>query len=186
MFSGWGIRTLSTTEANYNPMSYHNGSIWPHDNAMVAYGFSRYGMQKETVKVLTGMFDTSMYVEERLPELFCGFDRRKGHGPTAYPVACSPQAWAVGSVYLLLQATLGLKIYAGQRRICLFNPMLPAYLDEITITNLSIDENNLVALQIRKGKHGVEASILHGTSEISIEIIRKSLKKKTLKSEIAL
>lgn len=186
MFSGWGIRTLSTTEANYNPMSYHNGSIWPHDNAMVAYGFSRYGMQKETEKVLTGMFDTSMYVEERLPELFCGFDRRKGHGPTAYPVACSPQAWAVGSVYLLLQATLGLKIYAGQRRICLFNPMLPGYLDEITITNLSIDENNLVALQIRKGKHGVEASILHGNTDISIEIIRKSLKKKTLKSEIAL
>lgn len=186
MFSGWGIRTLSITEANYNPMSYHNGSIWPHDNAMAAYGFSRYGMQKETEKVLLGMFDTSTYVEERLPELFCGFDRRKGHGPTAYPVACSPQAWAVGAVYLLLQAMLGLKIYAGQRRICLYNPSLPSYLDEITITNLSIDQETLVALQIRKGRHGIEASILHGGSDISIEIIKKSLKKKTLRSEIAL
>ena len=186
MFSGWGVRTLSVTEANYNPMSYHNGSVWPHDNAMLAYGFSRYGMQMETEKVLSAMFDTCMYVEERLPELFCGFDRRKGHGPTAYPVACSPQAWAVGAVYLLLQAILGLKIYAKDRRICLYNPMLPNYLDEITLTNLSIDENTLVALQIRQGKHGIEAAILHGDTDISIEIIRKSLKKKTLKTEIAL
>lgn len=186
MFSGWGIRTLSTEEVNYNPMSYHNGSIWPHDNAMIAYGFSRYGMQKEIEKVLAGMFDTSMFVEERLPELFCGFDRRKGQGPTAYPVACSPQAWAVGAVYLTLQALLGLKIYAEERKICLYNPVLPSYLDEVTITNLSISEDATIALQIRRGKAGVEASILHGRSEVEVEIIRKKLKTKAKKLEFSL
>ena len=186
MFSGWGIRTLSTEEVNYNPMSYHNGSIWPHDNAMIAYGFSRYGMQREIEKVLTGMFDTSMYVEERLPELFCGFERRKGQGPTAYPVACSPQAWAVGAVYLTLQSLLGLKIYAEERKICLYNPVLPSYLEEITITNLSIAEDITIAFQIRKGRAGVEASILHGKSEVVIEIIKKKLNTRAIRMEIAL
>lgn len=185
MFSDWGIRTLSTKEANYNPMSYHNGSVWPHDNAMCAYGFSRYGMQKETEKVLTGLFDTSQFVEERLPELFCGFERRHGHGPTAYPVACSPQAWAVGTVYLLLQALLGLKIYAKERRICLYNPALPTYLEEITIRNLSIDTDTVVGLQIRKSKAGIEAHLLYGGTNVEVEIIWKKLSKELLKAEFA-
>ncbi|CAN5336896.1 hypothetical protein BH23BAC1_BH23BAC1_27670 [soil metagenome] len=101
IFSGWGIRTLAADEARYNPMSYHNGSIWPHDNAMIAYGLSRYGLQRETYKIMTGVFDTSLFVDDhRLPELFCGFERRKGQGPTAYPVACSPQVWADGALFL--------------------------------------------------------------------------------------
>src|SRR5690606_264855 len=139
-----------------------------------------------TEQVLTGLFDTSGFVEERLPELFCGFDRRKGHGPTAYPVACTPQAWAVGSVYLLLQAILGLKIYADQKRICLYNPLLPSYLRELTITNLSIDHKTTVAIQIRRGKAGVEASLIQGNPEVEIEIINKRLTHSSRRTEPSL
>lgn len=171
MFSGWGIRTLSVEEARYNPMSYHNGSIWPHDNAMIAYGFYKYGLQKEALKVLTGIFDTSLFIEsQRLPELFCGFDRRKGQGSTAYPVACSPQAWAVGSVFLMLQAILGLRIDAKKNHITLQNPVLPSYLDEITIRNLRVDANCVVAIQVRKAKGEVLATILNDESDVTISV----------------
>lgn len=175
MFSGWGIRTLSTDEENYNPMSYHNGSIWPHDNAIIAHGLSRYGLQREVTTVLTGMFDTSIFVEDqRLPELFCGFNRRKGHGPTAYPVACSPQAWAVGTVYLLLQAVLGLEIDPVNRRVNLYNPVLPNFLKEITIRNLSIDKNTNVALQIRKVNQEIEATVLNENSKVVVHIYHRA------------
>jgi glycogen debranching enzyme len=105
MFSGWGIRTLSADAVRYNPMSYHNGSIWPHDNAMIAYGFARYGFQQEVLKVTQALFDASLFIElQRLPELYCGFERRRNEGPTSYPVACSPQAWSVAAVFILLQS----------------------------------------------------------------------------------
>lgn len=176
MFSGWGVRTLASSENNYNPMSYHNGSVWPHDNAMIAYGLSRYGLQAEVRKILTGIFDLSLFVEDkRLPELFCGFNKRKGQGPTAYPVACAPQAWAVGTVFLLIQSILGLQIDAKKRLIRLYNPHLPAYLNEVTIRNLRIDEDCIVALQVRKGYEGVTAIILNGDSEVTVEIHQESL-----------
>ena len=90
-------------------MSYHNGTVWPHDNALIAYGFSRYGLQDLAVRVLTGLFEAGTYFDlHRMPELFCGFAREPGEGPTPYPVACAPQAWAAGAVFLLLQACLGL------------------------------------------------------------------------------
>lgn len=177
MFSGWGVRTLSIDEARYNPMSYHNGSIWPHDNAMVAYGLSRYGLQKEALKIMTGIFDASLFIEnQRLPELFCGFERRPGQGTTAYPVACSPQAWAVGSVFLLLQAVLGLNIDAENKKITLFNPVLPSYLNEITIKNIRVDDQYVVALQIRKVKEEVIATILNEGSAVSVSVIKKNMK----------
>jgi len=98
--SGWGIRTLAKGEVRFNPMSYHNGSVWPHDNAIIAYGMARYGFKEEALKVMQGLFDASIFLYlHRLPELFCGFERRKGEGPTLYPVACDPQAWAAGAVF---------------------------------------------------------------------------------------
>ena len=104
-FTGWGVRTVATSEARYNPMSYHNGSVWPHDTALIALGFSRYGLRDAAAQLLTGLFDASSFVDlGRLPELFCGFPRRPGEGPTRYPVACAPQTWASASVFLLLQA----------------------------------------------------------------------------------
>jgi glycogen debranching enzyme len=139
MFSGWGIRTLSARERRYNPMSYHNGSIWPHDNALIAYGMSLYGFQKESLKVMQALFDASLYIElQRLPELYCGFVRRSGEGPTAYPVACSPQAWSVAAVFMLLQACLRLDINALEKRLVFDKPVLPEYIDKITITDLML------------------------------------------------
>lgn len=139
MFSGWGIRTLSEYERMYNPMSYHNGSVWPHDVAMIAAGFARYGYQEEAVKLLRGLFDASLFIDlQRLPELFCGFERRKGEGPTAYPVACSPQAWSVAAVFLILQAILQVKIIAADKKIYFNKPVLPDFLENIDIEDLKI------------------------------------------------
>src|SRR4029077_14232186 len=94
-FSGWGIRTVALGEARYNPMSYHNGSIWPHDNALIALGLARYGLKHSVEQVFKGLFEAATYMDLRqLPELFCGFRRERRRGPTLYPVACAPQAWA--------------------------------------------------------------------------------------------
>ena len=109
-YSGWGIRTVAAGEARYNPMSYHNGSVWPHDNALIAHGLARYGHKKGISSILDALVRATTYMDQRrLPELFCGFRRRMGRGPTLYPAACSPQAWASGAPFLLLQAMLGLE-----------------------------------------------------------------------------
>ena len=106
-FSGWGVRTVAIGESRYNPMSYHNGTIWPHDCSIVAAGFARYGMGQQAAQILTGMFDVACRLPEfRMPELFCGFPRRAGEGPVSFPSACTPQAWASGAVFLMLQACL--------------------------------------------------------------------------------
>jgi glycogen debranching enzyme len=137
MFSGWGIRTLAAGEHRYNPMSYHNGSIWPHDNALIAAGLSAYGFKEHASRVMAGLFDTSLYLElNRLPELFCGFPRRAGEGPTLYPVACSPQAWAAATPFMLLGAVLGLSIDGRADRVRFDFPTLPAFLDRVRIGNL--------------------------------------------------
>ena len=116
-FSGWGIRTVARGEARYNPMSYHNGSIWPHDNALIALGLARYGLKHSVEHVFKGLFDAATYMDlRRLPELFCGFQRERRRGPTLYPVACAPQAWASATPFTLLEAALGLEFDAAARR----------------------------------------------------------------------
>lgn len=144
MYSGWGIRTLSKESKKYNPMSYHNGSVWPHDVALIAAGMSHYGFQKDALKVMTGLFDASLFIPlQRLPELFCGFDRRKGEGLSDYPVACSPQAWSVSAVFLLLESILKISINPFEKVVKFENPVLPEYLEEIKIKGLKIDEISL-------------------------------------------
>src|SRR5204862_182367 len=131
-FSGWGIRTVATNARGYNPMSYHNGSVWPHDNALIAAGLARYRLTRPALKILTGLFDASLFVDlHRLPELFCGFPRRPGKGPTLYPVACSPQSWAAGAVFMLLQACLGLRVCAREKQIRIQHPLLPESLQHV-------------------------------------------------------
>lgn len=170
MFSGWGIRTIAANEARYNPMSYHNGSIWPHDNAMIAQGFARYGLMAEVAKTFTGIFETALFMPgKRLPELFCGFPRLKGKAPTLYPVACSPQAWAVGAVFMLLNASLGMKIDAARNLITFSETMLPAFLQEVTLTNLRVN-NKLIALQIRRTSDGVEVRMLSTGTGIEVRL----------------
>jgi glycogen debranching enzyme len=176
MFSGWGIRTIAIDEALYNPMSYHNGSIWPHDNAMIAYGLSQYGYKQEANKILSAMFDVSTFVEEqRLPELFCGFEKRKNEGPTAYPVACLPQAWAVASVYMLLQASLGIRIVAKNQTVYFFDPVLPDFLDEVIISNLNVNDGKLV-IQVRKLLNDeTVVNVLHKEGNVKVEIVKDIL-----------
>jgi glycogen debranching enzyme len=139
MFSGWGIRTLSKETNGFNPMSYHNGSIWPHDNALITYGLSLYGFHDYVHQLIEAIFDAALFIHmQRLPELYCGFDRRAGEGPTAYPVACSPQAWAVAVVFMLLQACIRIEINAASKTIVFNKPRLPEYLELISIRDLDL------------------------------------------------
>jgi glycogen debranching enzyme len=172
MFSGWGIRTLATDEIQFNPMSYHNGSVWPHDNAMIAYGMALYGYREEVHKVLAGLFDASLFLElQRLPELFCGFDRRPGQAPTQYPVACSPQAWSVAAAFLFVQSFLGLEIIAKENLIRFYKPMLPGFIDNIIIRNLRLNEETAL-LQIRKQGGSTEVILLNKECTLKIEVIQ--------------
>ena len=168
-FCGWGIRTVAACEARYNPMSYHDGSVWPHDNAMIALGFSYYGLQDYVAKILEGLHEASRRVElHRLPELFCGFHRRpEADGPTLYPVACSPQAWAAGSVYMLLQACFGLSVRGPERQICFTNPSLPANLSEVRMHNLRVGDATADFL-IRRDGASVAVEILRKTGNVEI------------------
>jgi glycogen debranching enzyme len=155
-FCGWGIRTIPSTEARYNPMSYHNGSIWPHDNALIASGLARYGYQKEAARIFEGLFAASTYIDlRRLPELFCGLPRQRAQGPTFYPVACSPQAWAAASPLLLLQSCLGLDFDPNALQISFNEPRLPSFLDEVTLRRLQIGNGSADVTIRRSGRHVV-------------------------------
>ena len=136
--TGWGIRTLARGEPRYNPMSYHNGSVWPHDTALCTAGMARYGARDGAASLLSDMFETAVKFEMRLPELFCGFERRAGEPPIAYPVACLPQAWASGSVFMMLQACLGLRIDGWRGEIHVDRPRLPAGIDRLTVRHLAV------------------------------------------------
>lgn len=156
-FSGWGIRTVRKGEARYNPMSYHNGSVWPHDNALIALGFARYGFRNAVGRVFKGMFNAASYMDlARLPELFCGFRRGAGNGPTLYPVACAPQAWASATPFALLQASLGLEFEPATNEIRLRNPGLPAFLDKVVLRNLRLGQSSV---DLRLRRHGDEVSV---------------------------
>lgn len=169
-FSGWGIRTIAQGEARYNPMSYHNGSIWPHDNSMIGYGMGRYGDKHAAAAVLTSLFEVSHHYElRRLPELFCGFERQPQQGPTFYPVACLPQAWAAGSVFLLLQACLGLEIDGVKRKLTFSRPVLPAQLNKLTLYHLTIGEAAIdVALQ--RTHDGIRVTVLRQEGELELVV----------------
>jgi glycogen debranching enzyme len=141
--SGWGIRTLAEGQARFNPMSYHNGSTWPHDTALCAAGIARYNGRRNAVRLLRGTFEAAVHFDMRLPELFCGFSRSQGSAPVPYPVACLPQAWAAGSVMLLLQSCLGLSIDGGRGEVHVQAPQLPAGIDQVTIRKLSVGPHHV-------------------------------------------
>jgi glycogen debranching enzyme len=168
-FSGWGVRTLASSEVNYNPMSYHNGSVWPHDNALIAYGLGRYGLKQPVLNIIKGLFETAVSLElSRMPELFCGFPRQSGEGPVIYPVACNPQSWATASIYLLIQACLGLSIQAPENKIYFDHPRLPDFIDEMTIHNLRV---NSASLDIRLERHARDVGIDVFRREGDVEVI---------------
>ncbi len=160
LFSGWGIRTLSAAHRVYNPMSYHNGSVWPHDNALVVLGLALYGRAREALPVVRGLQEAAVRAEsQRLPELFCGMPRQRGVRPVRYPVSCSPQAWASGALFLLFQALLGLRPEAPARVLHVRNPVLPDVMDELTVTGLAVGDSR-VALQFRRHGERTLANLL--------------------------
>jgi glycogen debranching enzyme len=162
LFCGWGVRTLGSREVRYNPMAYHNGSVWPHDNALIAGGLARYGYRSEALKILGALFDAANYMElNRLPELYCGFHKRSDvEGPTLYPVACAPQAWAAGSVYLLLESCLGIALQPANQRIGFSHPQLPREIDWMELHNL------------RVGRGSVDLRLQRDSGEIILEVSR--------------
>jgi glycogen debranching enzyme len=168
MFSGWGIRTVAISERRYNPMSYHNGSVWPHDNAVIAQGFQRYGLRRESARLLGALFGAASYFElKRLPELFCGFPRQRERGPTLYPVACSPQAWAAGALFSLVQSCLGLEFELATRTIRFRKPQLPSFLSRITLRNLEL-LGAQVDVSIRGQGADVALSILKRRGDVQV------------------
>jgi len=169
-FSHWGIRTLERTEQRYNPMSYHNGSVWPHDNALIGMGFARYGLCEPMLKVMTALFDASIFIsDQRLPELFCGFDRRSGSSPTAYPVACIPQAWSAAAVFGLLGAVLGISFDVAGGRIRFMRPILPGWMNECRICNLRLGDAN-VDLQLFRCNGDVALHVIRRIGDVEVTV----------------
>src|SRR5579883_2192295 len=170
-FTGWGIRTIAHGEVRYNPMSYHDGSIWPHDNALIALGLVRYGLKHAVEQVFRGLFDAASYMDlRRLPELFCGFRREKSRGPTLYPVACAPQAWASATPFTLLEAALGLEFDIPRSEIRLRNPRLPAFLDEVILRDLHLGPSS-VDLRIRRHGEDVAMEVMRRRGQIQVSIV---------------
>jgi glycogen debranching enzyme len=150
LFSGWGIRTLSSAESYFNPMSYHCGSVWPHDNALIGYGMARYGFQEEASKIFHALYDAAIHFRDyRFPELFCGVERRVKGDPVHYPVSCSPQGWAAGAPFLLLTGLLGLRPSAEADELAIVDPSLPPFLNRLRVDNLRIGSSR-IALEFER------------------------------------
>jgi glycogen debranching enzyme len=172
MFSGWGVRTVASSERRYNPMSYHDGSVWPHDNAMIAAGLARYHLGHHIERILQGLFDAGHWMDlQRLPELLCGFTRMPSAGPTLYPVACAPQAWASGAVYLLLASCLGLSVDGPERRIRFTYPRLPAFLDTVWLTQLRVGDG-VVDLELRRHGNDVGVDVLRRDGAVEVILVK--------------
>jgi glycogen debranching enzyme len=170
MFSGWGIRTLAEHEAAYNPIDYQVGSVWPHDNAMIAAGFKRYGRDQEALRVFTAMFDAAArFPDFRLPEVFAGFSRDLYPVPVQYPVACSPQAWAAGTLPYLLVTVLGLTADATQGVLEVNRPHLPEWLGEVTLTGLCVGETKL-SLSFRRSQEATLVALKERRGAVDLRI----------------
>jgi glycogen debranching enzyme len=168
LFSGWGIRTVSKEAASYNPMAYHNGSVWPHDNALIAAGLKRYGFVEATNRIATAMFDVAGHADYmRLPELFCGFARRDPSPPVGYPAACAPQAWAAGAPFLLLQAILGISAHANENLLTVNKPHLPRWLRRVELRNLRVGQSSL-SLEFHREGDVTSFSLLEKAGDVRV------------------
>jgi glycogen debranching enzyme len=165
------VRTVSRRERRYNPVSYHNGSVWPHDNAILALGMARYGHADEALAVTSALFDAAAHMHlRRLPELFCGFERKRGKAPTLYPVACAPQAWAAVAPFALIQACLGLEVDCGPRKVRLRRPRLPQFIDWMSVKRLKVGDGSL-DLMIRRHDSSVAVNLLSETQAAEVEVL---------------
>jgi glycogen debranching enzyme len=171
MFSGWGVRTLSTGERRYNPMSYHNGSVWPHDNALAAMGLGRAGNRQGVIKILEGMFNAAIRLRiGSLPELLCGFDRGAEVGPVPYPTACHPQAWSAASIFPIVQSMLGLRVDGASKRVTIESPAIPHWLEWLKLENLRVGSES-ASLLMRRTDGAVAVEVLEKHHSITVEVI---------------
>jgi len=170
MFSGWGVRTVASTEVRYNPMSYHNGSVWPHDNSLIAMGLARYGQQATASQIFQALFDAASYMDlRRLPELYCGFARLQRNAPTQYPVACSPQAWASAAPLCLLQASLGLELLDRTGEVKFYRPTLPSFLDHVHLRNLRLSSGSVDVL-LRRDHKNLSATVTRREGDVVVVV----------------
>lgn len=171
MYSGWGVRTLSARERRYNPMGYHNGSVWPHDNAIAAFGLSQLDPRGGVQRILGSLLDAAVHFHSgSLPELFCGFDREERLGPVPYPVACHPQAWSAGSIFTVVQAMLGLEVLGFDQRLLITSPAMPAWLDWLRIDNLRVGAAGAVSFVARRTPKGAAIEVIEKRGRVEIEI----------------
>ncbi len=169
-FSGWGVRSVSSFEKNYNPISYHNGSVWPHDNAILAAGLARYGLTRPAALLADALFEASSYFEmNRLPELLCGLHRRSGEGPTLYPVACSPQAWSAGAAFMLLKAALGFSLDTPKKRIEFRLPRLPECMSFLAMDRLQVADSS-VDLVLERRAQNIHVEVLRKTGDVDVVV----------------
>jgi glycogen debranching enzyme len=171
-FSGWGVRTVAASAGRYNPMGYHTGSVWSHDNALIAQGLARYGFAEQALRLWTGLFEAGLYFDlHRIPELFCGFPQEPREGPVLYPVACAPQAWSAASVFLLFQACLGLEINGLEAQIRFIRPQLQASLGELRIHNLEVAGATVDLLLVRH-ENDVGVNVLRREGDLEILVAK--------------
>jgi glycogen debranching enzyme len=174
MFSGWGVRTLSSKERAYNPIGYHLGTVWPHDNSIVAAGCRRYGQDPDALRIFHGLFDAAYHFHaHQLPELFCGFGRAQYEIPINYPVACHPQAWASGSLPFLLTTLLGLIPEAFEKRLRISRPLLPEFLDRLDLRRLHVG-GAVVDLAFRRRRQGVGVNVVKLQGELDVQVDNRS------------
>lgn len=170
MFSGWGIRTYASGQVGYNPIGYHTGTVWPHDVSLIAAGFKRYDQHEATNRLVGRIFEASQHFADfRLPELFCGFDRDTSPIPVPYPVACSPQAWAAGSIFLFMETMLGLRPHAEHCELELAKPELPDWLTKATISSLRVGDAT-VDLLFHRWRGGTSAEVLRKSGDLDVTI----------------
>jgi glycogen debranching enzyme len=170
MFSGWGVRTLSSAERRFNPMSYHNGSVWPHDNALAAAALACAEGHSGVLRILEGLIEAAMHLKiGSLPELFCGFPRDHRLGPVPYPVACHPQAWSAASVFMILQSMLGIEVLGFERKLVIDSPQMPGWLDWIKIENLRVGDGS-VSFLVRRTPEVPAIEILKKRGGVTVEI----------------
>ena len=170
MFSGWGVRTYGAAQPGYTPFGYHTGTVWPHDNSIMAAGLKRYGFQDEANRIVGTVFEAAQQFSDfRLPELFCGFDREGSSMPVPYPVACSPQAWSAGAAFMFLETMVGLRAHADRRELELLRPHLPDWLGKVTITNLRIGDAS-VDLLFHRWRGTTSAEVLRKVGDLSVTI----------------
>jgi len=174
MFNGWGIRTLSHKERRYNPIGYHLGTVWPHDNSIIAAGFRRYGFDQQAVQVLQSIVSAGQNFEHaRLPEVFGGFSRHEFAVPVRYPVACHPQAWAAGSVPFMMSSLLGLTADAFNKRLRVVRPMLPSFVNELDFRRIKIGDSTIDLRFERASDGGVNVDVVKRSGSIKVEVEQK-------------